>query len=110
MASSSSLIPVDMSITSNKAADESKGGVKWIKKPLFFTILCCLTTSIVIVLSMSPGKEETGSCNGEARVLYRHRNVTRSEIHDLVSLFSDSDQVNNLNWLWLEIVLFESFI
>lgn len=88
-----------MSITrelTSKKAEESKGGVKWIKKPLFFMIMCCLTTSLVIVLLMSSGKEEeTGSCNGEARVLYRHQNVTRSEIHDLVSLFSDSDQVTS---------------
>ena len=99
-----------MSITcelTSKKAEESSGGVKWIKKHLFFMILCCLTTSLVIVILMSSGKEEeTGSCNGEGRVLYRHQNVTRSEIHDLVSLFSDSDQVNNPNWLWFEIVLY----
>ncbi|ESQ33221.1 hypothetical protein EUTSA_v10003542mg [Eutrema salsugineum] len=88
-------ITCELSNLTSKKAKESSGGRKWIKKPLLFLILCGLTVSMVIVLLMFSRKEETGSCDGEARVLYRHQNVTRSEIHDLVSLFYDSDQVTS---------------
>ncbi|KAJ0234426.1 Histidine kinase 2 [Hirschfeldia incana] len=80
--------------TSEKEEESKGGGVRWNKKHLLFMTLCL--SSMVILLLMFSRKEETGgSCDGEARVLYRHQNVTRSEIHDLVSLFSDSDQVTS---------------
>lgn len=87
-------------LTSKKANESSSCGKKLLKKPLLFLILCGSMVVIVLVMCSRLGrsqKEETGSCNGEAKVLYRHQNVTRSEIHDLVSLFSDSDQVIYLN-------------
>ncbi|VVB01427.1 unnamed protein product [Arabis nemorensis] len=88
-------ITCQLSNLTSKKANQSTGGVR---KPLFFLILCGLTTSVVIVLLIfSPlsKKEETSSCNGEARVLFRHKNVSTSEIHALVSFFSDSDQVTS---------------
>lgn len=91
-------ITCELSNLTTKKAKESNRGENWIKKPLFFFLILCGLISMVIVVLMLSRKEETGSCNGEeARVLYRHQNVTRSDIHALVSLFSDSDQVNNLN-------------
>ncbi|CAA7016051.1 unnamed protein product [Microthlaspi erraticum] len=89
-------ITCELSNLTSKKAKESNGGENWIKKLLFFFMVLCGLTSLVIVVLMFSRKEETGSCNGEeARVLYRHQNVTRSEIQALVSLFSDSDQVTS---------------
>ncbi|EOA18109.1 hypothetical protein CARUB_v10006570mg [Capsella rubella] len=89
-------ITCELSNLTSKKAKESSFDKKWLKKPLLFLVLCGSVVVIVLVMFSRLGriqKEETGSCNGEAKVLYRHQNVTRSEIHDLVSLFSDSDQV-----------------
>uniref|UniRef100_A0A1J3JMN5 histidine kinase n=1 Tax=Noccaea caerulescens TaxID=107243 RepID=A0A1J3JMN5_NOCCA len=89
-------ITCELSNLTSKKAKESNRGENWRKKPLFFFLILCGLISMVIVVLMLSRKEETGSCNGEqARVLYRHQNVTRSEIHALVSLFSDSDQVTS---------------
>lgn len=88
-------ITCELSNLTSKKAKESRSGKKWLKKPLLFLILCGSLVIVLVVFSWlgRSQKEETSSCNGEAKVLYRHQNVTRSEIHDLVSLFSDSDQV-----------------
>ncbi|KAL1210219.1 Histidine kinase 2 [Cardamine amara subsp. amara] len=91
-------ITCELSNLISKKAKELSCGEKWLKKPLFFFLILCGSMVIVVLLMFSRfgrSKEETGSCNGEARVLYKHQNVTRSEIHALVSLFSDSDQVTS---------------
>ncbi|XP_010436680.1 PREDICTED: histidine kinase 2-like [Camelina sativa] len=89
-------ITCELSNLTSKKAKESSSGQNWLKKPLLFLILCGSMVVIVLVMFSRLGrtqKEQRCSCNGEAKVLYRHQNVTKSEIHYLVSLFSDSDQV-----------------
>lgn len=72
---------------------------KWRRKLLFLWLLAAVAIgSMWFLLSVdngSLGKKEKslGSCEEKAQVLLEHFNVSKKQLHVLVSLFSESDQV-----------------
>ncbi|KAF2292395.1 hypothetical protein GH714_021780 [Hevea brasiliensis] len=75
---------------------------KWRRKILCLWLLCVLTiASIWFLLSFENGElrrkdKSLDSCEDKAQVLLQHFNVSESQLHALVSLFSESDQITSL--------------
>ncbi|KAM7274826.1 hypothetical protein ACFE04_016692 [Oxalis oulophora] len=79
---------------------------KWRRKFLLFWILVIVGSLLSVYFSSFNGgtgifcskrqEDSVGFRQGEAQMLVQHFNVTQQQLHDMASLFSESDQVSSL--------------